>query len=165
MSCVEAGWGRSVQGLTQLYHQKGKAWEKPGHLPSPIASKRHLRSQLTQCGPGRVTPQQVQDLHPDYFWVFFQCFLTQCLQCFVKWVFAEESGVWYRYKEQALTRDRCFFYLLAHMSHLFPYPAPKGQKSVAITVKQSQFFSSKERRLISSLLRSPSPAFGALDPT
>lgn len=89
----------------------------------------------------------------------------QCLQSFVKRVFVEEAGVWYRYKEQALTRARCFIDLLARVPQLFACPAPEGQKSVAIAIKQSQFFRSKGQGIISFLLKLPGPALGELHPT
>lgn len=54
---------------------------------------------------------------------------------FVKQLFVEEPRFGYSYKEPALTRERCFFYLLARVHWLVPCPAPEGLKSVAIAVK------------------------------
>lgn len=75
----------------------------------------HLAGRNGQFSPASPSADQAGSLHSRckiyiqiIFVFFFQRFLTQCLQCFMKRVFMEESGFWYRYKEQALTRDRCF---------------------------------------------------------
>lgn len=86
---------------------------------------------LAQPWPSRVTSQQVQDQHPDYFCGFLLCFLTQCLRCFVKQVFVEELGQIQSIlvQIQRANRDPWQIFLLSAPSSALIVPMPGSSRT------------------------------------